>query len=323
MIQKKRTLRYFGIEEKGTYRGDLHDLHVDDIKDAVKEHQIAAVIGQFGSGKSTVADMAIQDLTNKRESMYNIIYIDSADLEKLSIGSVLECIIMDIGGGETPFRSIQARTRQARRILGRKVQDGFKNVLVIDNAHRLHPNVLLAMKDEHEKKYEGISRLFSVLYIGQEKLLSKLDTYKEVFWRTLILNLQSEESNWMNYEERINYLSTVYGPAITPIARERIARKTRVPLEMEYLVTQKMEEAKTGGKKQIDEDVVELSIRERREALGISLQELGDKAKVGKSTVHEIEKGLPSTKTSAVEEALAAMEKEQFSGQDQSQRKTA
>jgi hypothetical protein len=39
--------------------------------------------------------------------------------------------------------------------------------------------------------------------------------------------------------------------------------------------------------------------------------------------VHEIEKGLPSTKTSAVEEALAAMEKEQFSGQDQSQRKTA
>ncbi len=317
MIQKKRTLRHFGIEQKGVYRGDLHEMHIQDIIDAVSENQIAAVIGEFGSGKSTVADMAIQDLTNDSEQEYNIIYVDSADLERLRIGNILEAIVHDLGEGETPFRSNIARSRQTRRILGEKVRSGHKNVLIIDNAHRLHSNVLLALKDEHEKKYMGLSPLFSVIYIGQEKLKGKLDDRKEVFWRTLILDLQSEESNWMSYDERISYLETVYGPAISPIARERIARKTKSPLHMEFLVNEKMETAKTADKKIIDEEVVQLTLRERREALGLSLQQLADSSKVGKTTIHEIETGLPSNKQSDLEAALQKLEQEQFGSNDQ------
>lgn len=311
MIQKKRTLREFGIEQKGVYRGKLHELHIQDIKDAVNENQMAAVVGQFGSGKTTVADFAIQDLTNERNAKYKFVHVDSADLEKLSIGNVIEVAIMDLSN-EKPFRSVQARSRQSRRIMGELVRNGFRICLVIDNAHRLHPNVLMALKDEHEKKYMGRSPLFSLLYIGQEPLLAKLDTYREVFWRTLILNLHDESVGWMNYDERISYLSTVYGDAITPGARSRIARKAKVPLQMEYIVAEKMEAAKTAGKRIVDEEVVQLTIRERREALGLSQGELADAVGIGKTTVHEIEKGQPSTKTQDVESALDELERKRF-----------
>lgn len=311
MIQKKRTLRHFGLDKKGVYRGEQHEMHIRDIKDAIDENQMAALIGQFGSGKTTVADFAIQDLTNAKNNKYKFVHVDSADLEKLSIGNIIEVSIMDLSN-EKPFRSVQARSRQSRRIMGELVRNGFKICLVIDNAHRLHPNVLMALKDEHEKKYMGRSPLFSIIYIGQEPLIGKLDTYKEVFWRTLILNLQEEASGWMSFQERMNYLTTVYGPAISPGARDRIARKAKVPLEMEFIVTEKMEEAKNAGKDTVDEEVVELTIRERREALGISQGDLAKASGAGKTTIHEIEHGHESTKKADVEKALEQLEAKKY-----------
>lgn len=320
MIQKKRTLRHFGIEEKGTYRGDLHELYIQDIIDAIDENQICALIGKFGSGKTTVERMALDDLDKAGDGKYQFVYVDSADLERLSAGQILDAIIMDLSN-ESARRSTLARSRQARRIMGERVRNGQKISLVIDNAHRLHPNVLMALKDEHEKNWMGYSPLFSVFYVGQEKLLGKLSTYKEVFWRTLILNLQEEHSNWMNFNERISYLAAVYGEAITPQARQRIARKARVPLEMEFYITEKMEEAKAAGKRQLDGEVVQLSLRDRREALGISQQDLASEAGIGKTTVHEVEHGVNTRKKPDVEQALQRLESRQ--DESGSQRKSA
>jgi DNA-binding XRE family transcriptional regulator len=151
--------------------------------------------------------------------------------------------------------------------------------------------------------------VFSIIYLGQEKLLGKLRTYKEVFWRCLVLNMSDENSQWMNFEERKNYLKAVYGKAISPVARERIAKKTSKPLEMEFYLREKMEDAKAAGKDQLDKDVVGLSLRERREALGASLKDVADRADVGKSTVYDVEEGKPSTKRGNVEEAIREMER--------------
>jgi DNA-binding XRE family transcriptional regulator len=153
--------------------------------------------------------------------------------------------------------------------------------------------------------------VFSILYVGQEKLLGKLGAYKEVFWRTLILNMHAEASAWMNFTERQNYLTAVYGEAISPQARERIARKASKPLEMEYYVTEKMEQARAAGKDRLDGEVVKLSIRERREALGLSLQEVADEAGIGKTTAFDIEKGTASKRRNVLEEALANLEEKQ------------
>lgn len=323
MIQKKRTLRHFGIEEKGVYRGEIHEMHIQDIKDAIDANQIAAVIGEFGSGKSWLGDFAIQDLTTDQKAKYNFIHVDSADLEKLSVGSILECVVMDLGGtDEKPFRSILARSRQSRRILGDAVIAGYKNCLVIDNAHRLHPNVLMALKDEHEKKYMGRSPLFSVLYIGQKPLKRKLATYKEVLWRTLILDLEDDASGWMTFEERVNYLETVYGSAITPGARNRIAMWTKGPLHMEFMVTEKMAEAMPAGKETIDEEAIKLKPKQRREALEMSQKQVAEFANIGKSTVCEIEKGHPSTKKKQLEDALTELERKKYGEDDNSNVKT-
>lgn len=317
MLQKKRTLRHFGIEQKGEYRGPQHEYFIQDVKDAIEENQMAALIGSFGSGKSTIGRMAVTDLMEKDDEKYRFVYVDSADLEKLSAGQILHAMITDLSS-ESCRKSTQARSRQARRIVGELVQMGKKVCLVIDNAHRLHPNVLMALKDEHEKHYLGYDHVFSIIYIGQEKLLGKLSTYKEVFWRCLVLNMADENSQWMNFQERKNYLEAVYGKAISPVARERIAKKTSKPLEMEFYLRDKFEDAKAAGKKQLDEEVVDLTMRERREALGVSLKDVADEAGVGKTTVYDVEEGKPSSKKPEVEEAIRRLERKKAENSNQS-----
>lgn len=318
MIQKKRTLRHFGIEQKGEYRGPQHEYFVQDLKDAIEENQIAALIGSFGNGKSTVARMAVSDLLAKDDEKYKFVYVDSADLERLSTGQILDAMITDLSS-ESARRSTQARSRQARRIIGELVAMGKKVCLVVDNAHRLHPNVLMALKDEHEKHYLGYDHVFSLIYVGQEKLMGKLSTYKEVFWRVLILNMHDENSQWMNFEERQRYLEAVYGKAISPVARERIARKASKPLEMEFYLRDKFEDAKAAGKQQLDDEVVELSMRERRESIGASLQEVADEAGVGKTTVYDVEEGKPSRKKADIQEAIRRLEEKKASSSNQKQ----
>lgn len=318
MIQKRRTLRHFGIDSKGVYRSAEHDLYIQDIRDAVDDRQIHALVGRFGSGKSTIARMAINEMLASKTKPYRFVYIDSADLERLSIATIIECSITDLSN-ERPYRTMLARSRQSRRILGELARSGEKICLIIDNAHRLHANTLLALKDEHEKEYMGLAPLFSILYIGQPKLVDKLSANGEVFWRTLITDLHEESSNWMSYSERVKYLEAVYGPAINHQARERIAQITEGPLHMEFVVTEKMETARAAGKRVVDGDVVQLSFADRRKALGLSLGDLSHHSDIPKTTLHEVEKGVNQKleNKQKLEAALEALEVKAFGSHSQ------
>jgi len=308
MIQKKRTLKHFGITKKGTYRGFLHDMYIQDIKDCINEQQMCALVGISGSGKNTIFDLLYSDYRKSLDDKHKFVFVENTNLERLTINNITDAIIYDLSS-ETPKRSMEARSRQVRRILGEaSINRDEKVCVVIDSADRLSSQTVLALKNLHEKKYLGHGPLFSILLIGQPKLVSLLANRKEVFWRFMIMDLQYKYSSWMNYKERIKYLERVFGQAITPEARERIATQTRVPLEMEFFVNEKMEAAKTAGKKQIDAEVVELTIKQRREALGLSKADLAKAAGIGKTTVHDIENNKQSTKKEDVEAALEKLE---------------
>lgn len=305
-IIKKRTLKQFGVEEKGVYRGQLHKMFEGDIKDAIDENKLIAVIGQFGSGKSTLFDFVEQELAGK--DRYQFVHVQNTNKEKLTINNITDAILFDVSR-EQPNRSMEARSRQVQRVVGDLyVNQGKRVCVVIENAHRLHPNTLMAVKDIREKKWLGHSPLFSVALVGQTDLRRKLARWEEVLWRCLVLDL--EKSEWMNFAERVSYLETVYGRAIEPIARDRIAMKTKGPLEIEFLLSEKMDEAARAGKEQIDSEVISMTPSERVQALGISYQQLADKAGVAKSTAHDVVKGAAKKGKDEVEAALAEFEQE-------------
>lgn len=285
-IIKKRTLKSLGISQKGVYRGKLHDLFVGDITDAINEQKMIALIGAFGSGKSTVFDFAEQDLSYSEQ--HRFVHVANVNKEKMTINNITDAIIYDLSK-ESPAKSMEARTRQVTRLMGELfVNKGKKLCVVIENAHRLHANTLMAIKDLREAKYLGRHPLFAVAMIGQGALRNKLEKWEEVQWRTLILDL--ERSAWMSYSERVSYLEAVYGQAIDTQARERIALQTRTPLQIEHFLSEKMDEAVRAGKTQIDGEVVPAGLKERYMALknhGVSLAMIGEAANVPKSSASD------------------------------------
>ena len=312
-LQKKRTLRHFGVDQKGVYRGKMHELYMSDLKDAIDQQNLISLIGSFGSGKTTLFDFLEQDLTDRINTRYEFVRVQNTHKEKMTIAGITDAIIYDLSK-ETPKRSMEARTRQLARIGGEKhVKNNKKICVIIENAHRIHANTLMAVKDLMECKYLGRSPLFSVALIGHGNLRNKLAKWEEVLWRTLILDL--ERSGWMSYNERRKYLKAVYGKAITPEARDRIALRTRVPLEMEFYLNEKMEEAKHAGKDVIDGEVVAATLQQRYQALkktgeSVSYNRISEISGVPKSSVGDTIKGKSDTHRDKVQQAIDELEAE-------------
>lgn len=309
-IIKKRVLKKFGVNQKGIYRGPVHEMFIEDIKDAIDENKFIALIGDFGSGKTSLFDFVEQDYSHN--DRYHFVHVENTNKEKLTINNITDAIILDLTK-ETPQRSMEARTRQITRILGELHVNKRKNIcVVIENAHRVHAATLMAVKDMREKKYLGRHPLFSIALIGQGELRNKLAKWDEVLWRTLILDLHNSE--WMSYQERINYLNSVFGDSITGVAKDRIAMQTRTPLHMEFLLAEKMDEAAKAGKDVIDDEVFPATLRERYEALrqhGVSQKKIGELAgNLSKSSVSDTLAGKSKIHEESVRKAIQDLESE-------------
>lgn len=285
-------LRHFGLDRGlGRYRGDQHDRRLRDLRDAVEAREMTAVIGPFGTGKTELIELVQREMPAAE-----FVWVNAPDKERLRVGHVMSAIVEQVSG-ETPRRSAQALASQLARTLGERVQPPhFRRqvVAVIDNAHRLTAQTLMAIKDLRELRYNGHRPLFSVVLIGHPKLLNTLERYGEVFYRCDVLEL-SPEAGWMDKSERTAYLEAKFGPAIEPVARVRIAALARTPLTIDRLVSQMMGDAYAAGFEVVDERVIRLDPKQRAEALGVSYQELAEAAGVGKTTVSDAMSGKVQT----------------------------
>lgn len=280
---------HFGLDPEAIYWGAEHEQRAERIQTAVESRQMLGVVGPFGSGKSVLVREALHDQLPKDQ----IIYVQNFDRESLTIGHIVSQIIRDLGGSESPRRDMNARCIQLGRIVGEHaVVQGKDVAVVIENAHRIHANTLLALKDARESAtYKGYDELFSVLLVGQEPLAAKLDRFGEVKYRSRQLTL-TPNAGWMTHEERMRYLDAVYGEdVIEPAVMTRLAAFYETPLELDYHIEQKLEMMRDAGIDTMTEQLIDFSIREQREALGVSLRDLEKKSGVAKSTISDIEHG--------------------------------
>ena len=282
-IIRQSTLKHFGLKEPGTYESPLHKQLINDVKDGIANQYQMAIVADFGSGKSQLQHMLEASYLGKTDRPL-FIHIVSPDKARLNIGSVVDEFNRKLQVTEAG-RSVNAKTINLISALGKVVTEGNRNVcLVIDNAHRCDVELFSEIRDLREQHYNGIFPLFSVLFIGQTGLQSKLNRRKEVGWRTQFYNM-NETAGWWTFQERIEYLKNVYDGAITPEAQINIASKTNVPLEMDRLVGDAMEKARTARKPVIDADVVPSTAKEVLAGFEISYADVAAEAGVGKSTV--------------------------------------
>lgn len=302
----RQLLRHFGLSETG-----IHDSHTckrirSELLDGIQKRDMMALIGPYHCGKTWTMR------TVKRKAPHNVIFVHVKAFEDkwIRIGSILTAIITDISK-EAVRRDIETRSRQVTRLLGEVVVNEGKEVcLVIEDCHRLHVNTLATLKLMREEDFAGYAPLFSILMLGWPEFLGKLTNRGDITERMETIKLDAE-NGWFSEHERVEYLSNVFGDAITPATRKRIAAMYSKPGSMNYYVIQMMKKARTAGYDLIDDNVVTPTLKEVYDSLkemhgnAVSYSKIAVIAGLGKSTVSLAIEEEPNTPaTSKVEAAM-------------------
>ena len=133
----------------------------DLIKAAVAGDLFVSIIGPRGSGKTRAARHALANCGAGARVVEPL----RLTRDKLHMGDIETALIVSLAD-ESPRRSGEARSRQARRVLGTASRNK-KIALFIDDAHVLHSQTLRALKRLRELSFAGRAPLLSVILAAQ------------------------------------------------------------------------------------------------------------------------------------------------------------
>lgn len=155
---------------------------------AIQRRQIVALVGDPGSGKSTL----LRRLYGRcaREQRVRLIAPASLDRRRVSHAALGTAILRDLIQKDTSSWAMEPRSELLRQTLADQVAAGLFPVLLIDEAHLLRPEALLAIK--HLWDSHTLFRQLAVLMVGQMPLASRLKSdpaLRELTGRTRILPL--------------------------------------------------------------------------------------------------------------------------------------
>lgn len=144
------------------------------ILNAVDKGGWIAVTGPVGSGKSTLLKKIKAKLARRRD----VAIVEPRTLEKQFLGAshVCDSILQDLGTASVlTHRTLEHKARLVGRTLEEAYKDNRRVIVLIDEAHLLRPDALLALKRIYEFEI-GFKKLLSIILIGQESLARQLRT---------------------------------------------------------------------------------------------------------------------------------------------------
>lgn len=144
------------------------------MEDAAQSGGLLAVVGESGTGKSTLR-RAMIDRLRREEAPVRVIEPLTVDRKRLTASAICAAIIDDLAPTETPRSDLEFRTRQVKRVLTESSRSGCAHVVLIEEAHDLHYSTLRHLKRLWEME-DGFKRLLAVLLLAQPEIMSVLDS---------------------------------------------------------------------------------------------------------------------------------------------------
>jgi type II secretory pathway predicted ATPase ExeA len=187
--------------EKDVFLSDEHRYIEAAMLDAALHTGFLAVIGEVQGGKSTIRKKVVESLL--RDGKVSVIYprshkINLKDSTKSRIDATGLCdaIIMDVSS-DKPKNKIEAKLRQLEQLLIARTNQGYKNVLILEEAHNLTLPALKYLKPLYEFE-DGFRKLLSIILIGQPELKDLLDQRRHPELREVIQRIQVAEIRGLN-----------------------------------------------------------------------------------------------------------------------------
>jgi len=278
------------------------------VADCVKRNGWLAVVGPVGAGKTTSTRAALAAMPGVR-----VVEPISLDRERTRIGHVLEACIDDLSEDERPRQSMEACSRQWRRLVG-EASARERIVLLVEEAHRLHRSTLIAIKALREVGWAGRCPLVSVVLVGQVDLESRLRRVREVRLRVKRHTMQG-----LTQAEVGAYLKWL-GVGVADAAAKQIALRAREPLAVEDLAARAREWADAHKHRQVTvEDVrtalgTDLNIGGRLRESGLTMTQVARRAGVSKSAVSAVAAGAYAGKPEVAEGIAAVLDEAEAEG---------
>ena len=127
------------------------------VRDAAAARAMVWILGPRGCGKTVAVRAALEALGAPVVEPLRV------DRERLRMGDICAAAVRDLSD-ERPRQSGEARTAQVRRLVGGSPQ---RTLLVIDEAHALHPATVRGLKRLRELPFRGRSPLLGVVLVAQ------------------------------------------------------------------------------------------------------------------------------------------------------------
>jgi len=236
--------------------------------DTAKYAGFTAVYGEVGSGKSIMRKAVVQELISDG---VKVIYPIIIDKSRITPASLIDAIVMDLSE-EKMKRSLEAKTRQALRLLRNRATSGLKQVLIIEEAHLLAERSMKSLKQIYELE-DGFSRLIGIILIGQPELKYLLDETKSQGMREVIRRITCAEITGLGADTgrylahkfgRINRKhEEIFAPEAFAAIERRLSDKIdrrnvskAYPLTVNNLCSRAMNMAAEMGEEKVTYDVV-------------------------------------------------------------------
>ena len=187
---------FVGDVEKSAdiYRSDEHRYIEASMIDSAKHGGFLAVIGEVGSGKTTMRREVMELL--KKDSSVQVIFPQIIDKGKITASSICDAIIMDLSE-EKPRIKLEQKTRQVQRLLTDRSRAGYQACLIIEEAHDLTTQTLKYLKRFYELE-DGYKKLLGIILVGQTELKNMFNESQHVEMREVIRRVQVAEIRGLN-----------------------------------------------------------------------------------------------------------------------------
>lgn len=207
-----RTMKHFGLKRNpfaneisgadDIFMSEDHHFIFEMMMETGRYAGFTAVVGEVGSGKSTIRKRLVKQM---RDETIQLIFPQILDKRKITAGSLLDSVIMDISE-EIPKQTMEAKTRQAMRLLTARSQTGLRQVLVLEESHLLNNWALKHLKQIHEFE-NGYRKLLGIILIGQPELGSRLDESQHPQLREVIRRVTVAEIEGLGQNDVKRYLA--------------------------------------------------------------------------------------------------------------------
>lgn len=228
------------------------------LEDAINYQGFIAVIGDVGAGKSLLKKRVVQTCLDSRGKL-EILWPQFFNMEQVHSASITSFILRKFEQ-KVPSDRVQ-RAEKLRQYLASLSEEGVRVALGFDECHRLHPNMLTALKNFWELGSGGYDRYLGLILFGQprfEMTLRNID-FREIAERLDIArmpDLSKKDDAW-NYV--LLRIKTAGGSAEKLFDRAAIDKLTQVsatPLALGNLANAALMKAYEFSQRRVTKDVL-------------------------------------------------------------------